>query len=504
MRYGAFRYGDGTKYGEAVNESQLWALFIDWDGKGLTNQPSEAARMTMLKTTRGRQYLLNSNGNGFEMVDIGRLSIELDNSDGRFHPFNKKSPLYPNVRPGVKINIKTRLPITGQIFDVFTGQIDDIVPVSADYERVKISAVDGMKWLDAQNVVLHIFGSQTLSANITTTLTEAAWPWGINVESSTDVVPWFWSPSWMSARSLLHDLASSYLGMFFVAANGDAKFYNRYHDLTPAKMRLTQDQLSTDLMTRTPWEVIKNKITIIGHPRTGAATTVLWSLNDKPSIPAGSTFEVWGTYSVNGAEVPITGFTGPLATTDWLVNSAQNGSGTDLTASCTLTRTVYANKINIKITNNSGTLGYITKLQLRGDPLLEGLASIDLTDQAGVGLYGPKTLSINSLFLQNSNLISDLANALLALLKDPQIYPTIKVITRPEIQYTVDLFDNLDLVIDKFGLADTYRIGRIEHEWLSDTGQASVTTLELEPVNNSLATIWRFTTQIGIDSIFSF
>ncbi|MHB0922611.1 MAG: hypothetical protein ACYC3H_01425 [Bellilinea sp.] len=504
MRYGNFRYGDGTKYGQAPFDTQLWGLLVDWDGDGVYDYINEAIHMTRLKTSRGRRYMLNASGTGYERVEVGTLVIELDNTSGRFNPYNMDSPLYPYVRPGVKVTIVTRLPETGEQYSVFTGSIDDIVPLTANYDRVSITATDGLKWLSEPEINLHIQSNKSLNTLINTILTTAGWPWGINLETSTDVIPYFWAPTGVKVLALINDLATSYLGMFFVGADGSARFYSRNHDLSTTTMRIEQDQMSVDIMTRSPWEVVKNQISVVSHPLTGQSLTILWSLYDKPSIGLGTTFEVWGNFQVNGAEVPITGYQSPVASTDYLVNTAADGSGTDLTGACTVNVTVYANKVLYKVTNNSASNGYITLLQLRGDPLVSSPVSTILEDADSKALYGPKSMTIESLFLQNSNLISDIASAMMMLLKDPQIYPTIKVTSRPEIQYTLDLFDLVDLVIDHFWIGDTYRLGYIEHEWLSENGQSTVSTFGFEPVINDLGIIWQFTAQIGIDTKFAF
>lgn len=503
MRYGTFKYGQ-AKYGAVPVDTQLWAILVDWNGDGLYDYYNEADHLTGMRVTRGRRNLLNASGTGFEPVGIGALSLTLDNQDGRYHPFNAKSPIYPYVRPGVKIRVLTRLPESGDEHAVFTGQIDDIVPISGGYERVRISARDGASWLDVQEVTLQIQQDKTPAELIATMLAAAAWPWGSNLESSSDIVPWFWAPAGSSVFEILDELASVHLGVFFIAADGSARFYNRNHGFTASKYRLEQDQIAADILTRSPWETIRNQVSVISHPRTAQATTVVWTLYDKPSIEAGQTFEVWGTFMANGEEMPISGYTTPVGGTDFLVNTKPDGTGTDLTSSCTLTITAYANRARFQLKNNSAQNGYITLMQLRGTPLAKTTALAEVSDPTSIGLYGPRSLVIDSVFLQDSSLISDLAGALMLLLKEAQIYPTIRIVQRPELQYTVDLFDAIDLIIDKLGVADTYQIGQIEHEWLSETGQATATTLVLELINNAPGTVWTFPTQIGIDSIFAF
>ncbi len=502
MRYGSFKYGSG-RYGTSPINTQLWALLIDWDGDGQYDNYNEAGRMTDLRLTRGRRNMLRSDGSGFEPVDIGRLTIELDNSDGRYHPFNKSSPLYPYVRPGVKIAVITRL-TTGQICPVFAGRIDDIVPISGRWDRVKLTALDGLAWLRDQEVELDIQSSQRVGDLIETILDSAQWPWATNLESSTDVVPWFWSPDGRSCLDLITELANVHWSAFFAAADGTATYYSRNHWLASSKMRIEQGHLSDDVMLRAPWGVIRNKLTMVCHPRTQQNTAVVWSLYDKPSIAAGETFETWGTFTDSGQEVPLGSYTMPVAGIDYVVNTNQDGNGTDLTASCSVNVSVNAGSVLYRLTNNSGQAGYITLMQLRGQALTEKIAKVQATASASQALFGPKTMTIDSPFLQDPNLAQTIADALIAQIADPQAYPTVTIENRPEIQYTLDLFDYVDLVIDSIGVGGVYQVAYVEHRWLAENGQAAITVLGFEPVNRVLETVWTFPAQIGVDTIFAF
>lgn len=503
MRYGNFKFGDGTTYGQSPLDTQLWALLIDWNSDGIFEYFNEAVNTTHLKVTRGRKYLLNSDGTGFEPVDIGQLIVDLDNFDGRYHPYNSKSPLYPYIRPGVNVSLLTRLPVSRETYAVFTGQIENITPMSRNYEKVQLSALDGMRLLNDQEVTLTLQNNIYLDDAIDLVLTQSQWPWAKNLEPASDAIPKFWAPNDVKTGTLLHNLASNFLGLFFIGADGSAKFYARTHELSASKFQIEQADISDDILTRSPWEAIRNNVSVVGNPLTVQATTVVWSLNDAPQIGNGETIEVWGDFSMNGKDIPINSYVYPALNTDYGLNSQPDGSGTQL--ACTVNYTVYANKIRYAITNTSGTSGYVNLLQLRGAPLSSNSVTVSRSDSGSIALFGPKILKLNSEFLQDSSLAQNMADAILALLKDPQMFPTIKVISRPEIQYTLDLFDNIDLILEKLGIADNYRVGYIEHEWTSENGQSSNTIFGLELVmDNALSTVWKFPAQIGIDSIFSF
>jgi hypothetical protein len=504
MRYGSFQYGNGTKYGLGVYDTQLWGLLVDWNGDGLYEYANEAAALTDVQIRRGRKYLLNASGTDFEPVDTGILTVELDNSDGRFNPNNEDSPLWPYVRPGIKIQLITRSPGSSDITAVFTGRIDNILPISGTYERVKFVAKDGTGELD-QDIDLTLQTSIPVDDFISAVLDASAWPWDRDLETSTDTIAYAWAPSDKTAIDIAREVANAYLGNFFIGADGKAKFYNRSHDLGSALLRIEQNHVTGNIVLQTPWEVIKNDISIIAHPRSVQSNQVVWALSDVPTVAPGETYDVWGTFSANGAEVPISTYTVPAATTDYKVYTNADGTGTNLTASCAVTVTVYANTVRYQLKNNHATLtGYITLMQLRGTPLISSDVKVLVTDSASQALYGKKQLVVDSVYLQNTNFMPDLATALQTMLADPQKYPTFQVTARPDIQYTLDLFDLVDLDIPASKISGTYRVAYIEHRWVHANGQTTLTTYSFEPVNNPLGTVWTFPAQIGIDTIFSF
>ena len=94
-RYGTFKYGTTNKYGTAPTfATLLWGIEIDWNGDG--NFTNEADKCRAFTSSRGRDFYLNPNGEGFEPIDTGRLTFQLDNDDGRYDVFNTGSPLSPS------------------------------------------------------------------------------------------------------------------------------------------------------------------------------------------------------------------------------------------------------------------------------------------------------------------------------------------------------------------------------------------------------------------------
>jgi len=496
--YSTRYYGD-PYYGENTTTTQLWALEIDWDGDGIFDGSNDGLLMLNCNITRGRRYLINSSNSGFEPVEPGYLTVELDNSDNRYTPLNTSSPLYPYVRPGVSVRLRTKKESDGVLYSVFAGRINDIQPVSgSNPKRVRITVVDGNEWLKNQDVTIPLNENIGIDGALDLILTHAEYPWSRSIEASTDTIRWWWISS-VSAKQGIQELIDVNLGTFFIAADGTAKFYSRSHYATEVAT-IGEPDIDKDITTRQPWEIIKNYITIIGHPRIRQATGTLWTLSDKPVIDAGQNLVFWASFSD-----PATGIITPVATTDYLVNTASDGSGTDLTASCTVVMETFAKSVKLTITNNSASNGYVTLMKIRGDLITaENPVQAVESDETSRALYGPKKFTLDSPWLQDTNFIVAMAKSLIQGLVNSQVYPTIRMVNKPDIQFLLDLFDIVSLTSDQLGINGSFQVGHIEHRWAADNGQVTETTIYLEPTSQLSTEVWQFTTQIGLTSRFGF
>ncbi len=501
--WGEFRLGDGTIYGAAagIYPNIRYGVLIDWDGDGGLDGSNEAGRMLSWSSDRGRGNVLNNNGNGLEPVQIGGLNISLDNSDGRYDAYNNKSPLYPNVLPGRKIQFIVQNCSTLTSYPVFTGEIEDIRPFAAE-ETVQISAVDGMRKLKEQETTIALNANIKVSDAITTILNSVGYT-AYSIDSLLDVIGYWWVNQ-EKATEAIQKLCDASFGTFFIAADGKAKYYSR-SKVVSAVLNLTQDVLLKDMSINQPWDVIRNNIDVIVNPLVRQATADLWTLWDKPSVGAGETIEIWGSFKYNGESCAATGVINPVATTDYSMNTASDGSGTNLTASFTVTATIFGESVKFTITNRSAFSGFIYLLKIRGDALsVPAAVRINKVDSASVGTYGNRTFSLNSKWLQNTNLGITLAETIMDLLAGVRKYPVIRINSRPDIQYTADLFDRISLLLEEQEVDGAYRIGSIKQASRGDeTCQEVVTTITLEPVEDVADVYWIFPTLIGLTSYFS-
>ena len=141
MRYGKAKYGS-FKYGITDNPNLGWRFLIKWDDEFWTSEPD---RVTDLVINRGRDNLIS--GDKIEGMKVGEVVLTLDNSDGRYDPFNTSSPIYSLIGPGKRLQISVKNGDTGGDWIVFTGTISEITPFGR-WDKTQIRAVDDLNLLN--------------------------------------------------------------------------------------------------------------------------------------------------------------------------------------------------------------------------------------------------------------------------------------------------------------------------------------------------------------------
>lgn len=503
-----YKYGNINRfYGMGADAFVRWGIDIDWNGDGLYSGDNDGIYAVAFKTRRGRQtYLnINSDGNasGFEPIRVGTATLTLDNSSRRYDPYNTTSPLYPNVLPGRYIRIRQLY--NGTIRDVFHGKIRAITSIDTDKEqKVRLELEDGLRLLQSADSSVAIQQSLDIDNAIQLVLTDVNWPsiFGTNLDDASDVLDYWWTED--KAATEIRALAEAELGNFFIASNGAATFRSRHHSAS-ATLTLTSADFLKDIDVPQPLDVIRNSIKMYAHPRTLITLAALWTLQDKPPLAAaGGSLTVWASYAYNNSAVPAINVVSPVATTDYTANTQEDGLGTDLTSSLTVTFTNFGKTGKLVITNTHATLsGFITMLQVRGqavaapDPSL--LIQENLTSQT---TYGKALLTLDNDWLQDTSLANDFNQWLISYMPNPQKFLTVRLTARPDIQFTPDLFDIINVTISRLSISSVnYRIAGIEHEWVSENGQATQTTWILEP-NPDLSLFWQFTTRLDYTSRF--
>lgn len=459
--------------------SLTWHINVDWTTAGTYDSRNDAVNAVGYRSIRGRTQYIATNGQGFEKIRPGYCAITLDNSSGDYDPYNTSSALYPNVEPGKYIRV--RVDAGSGIKDRFAGRIESIEPTGGvDNPKVIITAYDGLKQLKDTDIDTALFTNIRTGAAIDEILSTAAqWPdvWGKSLESGADVIPYWWE-SGVSAYDAIDKLVQSEFGGYAVLADGTFRFKARGLSADTVAT-LDQSIMLKDIQVPMPYNIVRNCVKVHVYPRILQSTAALWTLQDVPSVAGTGSITIWGDYQYNNRRVGGTGMVTPAATTDYTMNTAQDGGGTDLTGEFTVTSTYFAESVKNVIENGTSAAGYIALLKNRGQAVDSPERTFIFEDSSGTNLK--RVFIVDSPWIQSSNKADQYATYLISVLSLANKFPRFQMESQPDYQFTPDLLDRIAVTIGKYSINTSFSVGGIEEEWLTDNGQAVRTTIYTEP-----------------------
>ncbi len=170
-------------------------------------------------------------------------------------------------------------------------------------------------------------------------------------------------------------------------------------------------------------EQVYNIVRLVTYPRfMDSSSEVLFTLQNSLSIAAGATVKITGGYRDPSGNAKVSGIDmiAPVSTTDYLMNSQKDGTGSNLTANLTVTALYGTNSVEYTLTNGAGVQGFVTKLQARGTGVyiydtVESIAQ----DEDSISDIGPRVLSIDMKYQDDPAEIEGLAEAILDVYKTP-------------------------------------------------------------------------------------
>jgi len=503
--FGAGKFGE-FKFGREPFDGLRHLLEIDWDDDENFTQENEGPQIVKKGMTceSGREFPLKSGSStgadstGFEEMMTGRLTITLDNSDGRYDPRNTSSPLYPTVKPKHLVRYRVEDGPTGTIYPMMTGKIVDIrAKDTRRVKRVELVIEDGMQLLKTNEASIMVQENILIGDAVDAVLDDVNWPtvWGRNIETGTDRIPYWWVDS-RKGYNEIKDLSDSEIGVFFVAADGKATFYGRHH--LSAEEASIADNETASVFVRQPWEIVRKTVKLTIYPRVLRTGVELWVLPDVPYIKNGESLELWADFSYNNRPVSAKTVTDPVATTDYTMNTAEDGSGTDLTAGFTVGVDKFGQSAKVTISNASGSGGYVTLQKLRGDAI-DSPYPVKLQAQTG---DGEGVFEMDLSWMQNTNTGSDLAQFLASMLSVDSFCPVVELEDLPATQFGVGLMSKIGLVKAELGIDGSFRVGKVRHD-LQEGGTVK-TKLWLESPLEGVSDYWVFPTELGVGSFFAY
>ena len=410
-----------------------YVLEVDWDNNGVFTGTGEdiTARTLRVEFRRGRDYASQLTGRS----TAGRLLAALNNESGDYSSFNASSPIFGNILPGRKVRLRTTAPSAVTLWTGFLLRLVPDVRVG-QLKTAHLEAIGPLGWVNQREVRLVMATNELTGTAIGRVLDAVGWPAGDRtIDAGQTTMARFWTER-VAGLAALRSVEDSESGFLREGRDGKIIFEDRQHRLLsphtvsqatfsdaaaaarPYLSIAQEDPLGNifnDFQAEVPSFSVGSLAVMWVYPWTGA---------NSPLLAPGESRSWMAEYPTPDAPTDAVGvdaWTTPVASTDYLANSASDGSGTDLTASVAVAATKYGQSMKITLTNNhASTPAYITLLRARGTPVTAAdpvvLQAEDATSQTA---YGKRSYPSPGKHIPDPEEALDWANYNLGIYKDP-------------------------------------------------------------------------------------
>jgi hypothetical protein len=246
--------------------------------------------------------------------------------------------------------------------------------------------------------------------------------------------------------------------------------------------------------------------TLWTHPETGS---------DSPTLAPGEVkifeAEFPNPDSANNA-MEVNLWTTPAATTDVLVWTASDASGTNLTSDITIAAVKTAERMAISLTNTSASAGYVTLLKARGTAVsTKNPCIVRAIDTASQAIYGERKYVAKTKFIPTTSQAQDWCDYQMAVYGSPIeiLTMTISASSPSNIGQVMlrDLSDRITVVATNdaaLGINADFFIESERHN-VTNGGTEHVTTWQLSPASGGYSQFWVLGTSVlGTNTVPAF
>lgn len=417
-------------------DTATYAYYVDWDGDGDFGDAYEDITA----------YVLDAEWSlGGDIVQPGQISpgschLRLDNSTSIFSSFNSSSPIYGDILPGRRIRITMTVGIT--TVTMWQGYLDTILPVVG--EVVEVSTAD----LTAHGILAEINADIGIDIAMQTGITTGAAVGLVldaagvaeadqTVDTGQSTLSRWWSES-RSALDLLRELAEAETGLIRETKDGKVQFEDRAHRSSGAHAlprsvygtgtlniwNMSQEDPLNGIFNLIEAKVrtfsISDDMTLVTicdvETGIGGDPPVLYASSPPLPLTVYIGFQGEGSYQTDSSFLAVEEW----GTVDFKVNTAADGSGTDITDDVDIATEEYGSRLVVTLTNNNASTGYVTLLRVNGTAVIEG-DSLDVRDENTTSQtkYRKRSYPSSSQWLTAINEAEDYCAHLIALYKDP-------------------------------------------------------------------------------------
>ena len=346
-----------------------YSLLVDWDNDGTFISAGEdvTARTLHVEFSRGRD--VDSQPTGRSVA--GSLQAVLNNESGAYNSYNATGTLYGSLLPGRLIRL-----VGSGTQTMWQGYIDRITPLPSvkGLNTARLEAIGPLGFLNQKEVSLNTYANIDTGSAVDLVLSEAGWQTGTayrDVDAGKTTMVRFWTDRKRTIEAL-REIEETEAGFVRESAAGKIVFENRHRRLTSpyttSQVTFTDDPSGTlvlqGMTQEDPLPFIFTEFVSMVEPYTLGSTGTLWVLNQtgtlSPSIaPNGGTRVFVARYpgpTASADHIGVDSWVTPSATADWNVTTDQQGTGTNLNGSCTVSATSYQNELRVVLTNNAAML----------------------------------------------------------------------------------------------------------------------------------------------------
>ena len=418
---------------------------VDWNNSGLFAAAGEDVtdRVLSLEWGRGRDYASQLTGRS----KAGFARIRLDNRSGDYSSFNAASPLAGNILPGRAVRISGSsgsFPYTFPISfvqTVWTGWLVRLVPEPSIQRShvVTLEAIGSLGFINQRQVELVSQTNRRTDQLVGDFLDAIGWDSGAHalktrtLATGQTTITRHWSER-KGALDGLREIEETEAGFLLEEKGGGIAFQDRQYRLAGAALtsQLTLSDASlpsySAIEQQDPLPAIANILETEVQLYAVGGLAVLWTLAEtglnSPLIERdGGIRTFWAQFPNpdSGADaVAVNAWTTPVATTDYTVNTAADGTGTDITADVSVVVEKFGQSMKVTLTNANASDGYVTFLQGRGTPVTASdPVKVRREDATSQGKYGERMWSNPAKFVPDTDEAEDWARFHLGIYKDP-------------------------------------------------------------------------------------
>lgn len=460
-------------------KAQSYGLFMEFVSGSYTNVTDYVVEASIRRSAAGL----------FRDFQAGELTTTLDNSDARFSPAKTSSPLYPNV----KINRRCYFQASygGSAYTLFTGRINEIsiAPTLESGRRVTFVARDELMPILEKTITTTVFDTVNAGSVVAAVFVDASVN-SYSVDVLTDILPYA-SFDKITAGTALQRLIETGAYNFYVDQNGISRFRTRHWDQEGFSAVQASYSSLFDLTYTLDEGQIINAARIRGIPRDVVVVNspVAYTIGSIPIAASGGIgFFLDYIDPENSEPSPAVNLITPVAGSDYLINASEDGTGANLTGTSSLSIAFFGQSVVASVWNGTGTAGYLTRFQVRGDifrrfPAIGG----DKVDDSSQAIYGDKSFELTSEFLGEQAQQDAYAQYLVARNKEPKgrITPILKNEFPDVIQR--NLGEVIHITESNLGVSAKFVVIGLEHNIISqDAGWEHELALEVEETRDEL------------------